>query len=138
MSGKRLLVIEDDPDIATLISRIATDMDFQVTTTYGMAVPQAYRETKPDIIVLDIMMPEMDGLEVLQFLRHEGSEARLIILSGSQESYRRIAQNIGLSAGLRIEANVSKPFRAADLRLVLEKASRTLSTQEQQIASVRV
>lgn len=72
------------------------------------------------------MMPDMDGIEVLQFLRTENSHARIILLSGSAETYRRIAQNLGIGNGLHIEASLSKPFRAADLRLVLERAGKSL------------
>ncbi|MEJ0009693.1 MAG: response regulator [Alphaproteobacteria bacterium] len=126
MSGKRLLIVEDEPGIADLILRIAGEMGFIVKTASGREVLSVYHAFEPEIILLDIVMPDMDGLEVLQFLRQQGSEARVIILSGGLDSYRRLAQNMALGGGLAIDGNLSKPFRASDLRLALERASRQL------------
>jgi CheY-like chemotaxis protein len=71
-------------------------------------------------------MPGMDGLEFLQFLKEQDSKAHIVILSGSSEAYRRIAEDLGASHGLAIEANIPKPFRIGEMRAVLEKIEGSL------------
>ena len=66
-------------------------------------------------------MPDMDGLEVLQFLRQQFSGARIVIISGSDSSSRRMTENIGKALGFTIEANILKPFQIPEVRALFER-----------------
>ena len=121
MADHRLLIIEDDPKIADLVASVAGEMEFETRTASGLGALEAYDHFKPHCIVLDILMPEMDGLEVLQALKERVSEARIIILSGGENSYRRMAEHLGEAGGLVIAANIAKPFRLNEMRSALEK-----------------
>ena len=123
MSSISLLVVEDDPKIAKLLCEVAAEAGFIVQSASGQkAIEAACAAIEPDIITLDILMPDMDGMEVLQFLRARYQRARIVILSGSDGLSRRLAENLGTALGLVIEANLRKPFRMAEIRLILEKA----------------
>ncbi len=121
MTQLRLLSIEDDKKVADLICRVARDVGFDAQTVFGNAIEHAYQEYQPDVIVLDILMPEMDGIEVLQFLKEQYCRAHVIILSGSDGLSRRIIEKMGNSLGFTIVGNVTKPFRVPMLRSLFEE-----------------
>lgn len=128
MGAYRLLAIEDNQNIADMICRAASDMGFQTQSTDGGHAAEIYQSFKPDIIVLDILMPEKDGLEVLQFLKESKCQAHIVILSGSSDAYRKIAERLGTANGLNIVGNLSKPFRINELRMILTQISTTFDT----------
>jgi len=120
MYEERLLTIEDDPDIAALIKKTALEAGFQcMELCNSSTLPAVYQRFKPDVIMLDILMPEMDGFDVLHFLKQEQSTAQILILSGSE--YGRMAEKIGQGMGLTIVGTMYKPFRVAELRLTLQE-----------------
>ena len=122
MNNTRLLVIEDELPIANLIKRAAEDEQYEVHHAAGMLqIPLAYTGFKPDVIILDIMMPDMDGVEVLQFLHAQFSRSKIIILSGSDALSRRITESLGKGLGLQIVANLSKPFRIQPFKEILRE-----------------
>lgn len=115
-------MIEDDNKIANLICHVATEMGFTAHAATGPeAIIKAYESLQPEVIIMDLFMPDMDGIEVLQFLRRQFSPARIVIISGSDVSSRRMTESLGKGLGLIIEANISKPFQIAELRATLEK-----------------
>jgi CheY-like chemotaxis protein len=122
MTALSLLVVEDDPRIAGLLCHLATEAGLEARAATGpQAIAEAYDAMQPDVIVLDILMPEMDGLEVLQFLRKQYSRARIVIISGSDGQSRRMTEHLGTALGFTIEANLSKPFHIPEVRALFEK-----------------
>lgn len=120
MSELRLLAIEDDSNVADLICLVAQEVGYATRTAFGAAVAKTYTEFQPDVIVLDIMMPDMDGIEVLHYLREQYCRAHVIILSGSDGLSRRVVERMGNSLGFTIVANMTKPFRVPALRALFE------------------
>jgi len=122
MNNNSLLVVEDDPRIASLMCHVAGEAGFNARSATGPeALTQALEHIQPDVIVLDVFMPDMDGLEVLQFLRDHYSMARIVIISGSGDISRRLTEHLGKALGFTIEANLSKPFQLSEVRAVLER-----------------
>ena len=114
-----------------VICRVATEAGYVTRTAKGpKQVQAAYTSLNPDVVVLDILMPEMDGLEVLQFLRSQYSDACIVILSGSEELSRKITEDLGTALGFTIAANLSKPFRIAELRAVFREIGAKLAEQK--------
>jgi len=120
MNGMKILLIEDDVQISRLIAKVARENGFQVRMASNENdIRFTYKDFKPNIILLDILMPEMDGFEVLQYLSECRCPAPIIILSGSK--YNDIAQNLGNALNLNITANIQKPFRIKALRMMLSE-----------------
>ncbi|NHW87482.1 response regulator transcription factor, partial [Escherichia coli] len=69
----RLLVVEDDPNILELLSASLRFAGFDVATaTSGSAALSAARDHRPDLVVLDVMLPDLDGFEVIRMMREGG------------------------------------------------------------------
>ena len=111
LSGKRVLVVEDDPSIAIGL-RINLESEGYVVNLAedGEAGLDMARTLDPDLIVLDVMLPKRNGLEVLHDLRAEGRTMPIIILSAKAGEMDKVA---GLELGA--EDYVAKPFSLAEL-----------------------
>lgn len=111
LSGKRVLVVEDDPSIAIGLRINLESEGYAVTVAEdGERGLELARSTAPDLIVLDVMLPKKNGLEVLHDLRAEGRSMPIIILSAKSGEMDKVA---GLELGA--EDYVAKPFSLAEL-----------------------
>ncbi len=127
MSQERLLIIEDDELIADLVCRVAIEEGFDVCSTCDfMQIQYLYDSFRPEVIILDIFMPGMDGFEVLKFLHQRCSSAHIVIMSG-QGDYRPMAAKMAEGLDLSIFMTMTKPFRLAILRETLNKIRESLS-----------
>ncbi len=120
MTGKRVLVVDDDLKTVELVKLYLNRDGYRVlTASDGLAALQLAREGHPDLIVLDLMLPGMDGLEVCRTLRQE-SEVPIIMLTARTTDEDKLA---GL--GLGADDYVTKPFSprelAARVRAVLRR-----------------
>jgi DNA-binding response OmpR family regulator len=110
MAKLKILVIDDDPNICELISLYADKQGYQAfSANDGATGIDILYEASPDLVVLDIMLPEMDGWEICKFIR-EGSSVPIIMLTGRGESYDKVK-------GLEIGADdyMVKPFDPKEL-----------------------
>lgn len=120
MARPRVLVVEDDNVVADLVARIASHEGFLTRSSNSMNAASQCHEFRPDLIVLDIFMPELDGFEVLQYLATHHLPVSVIILSSTNSSYRKMAERMGEELGLSIIANVAKPFTIGQLQEVFD------------------
>jgi two-component system, OmpR family, response regulator len=123
----RVLVVDDEPSLCELLSMALRYEGWDVTTAQdGTAAVKAAREFRPDAVVLDVMLPDMDGLEVLRRLRADAPLVPVVFLTAKDAVEDRIA---GLTAGG--DDYVTKPFSleevAARLRGLLRRTSRAVS-----------
>lgn len=116
----RLLAIDDHADSAELIARVAAKLGYDARSA---ASPDALRNVlatwPPDILTLDLCMPEEDGLGVFSLLEQQGFGGRIIIISGHDEWLRRSAGRLASAKGLNIAGNLSKPIDLKILRGLL-------------------
>jgi len=120
MAEKRLLVIDDERDIGEFIRTVADEMGYDVKVTSSAEEFQAaYRSFNPTHIMLDIVMPDIDGIELLRYLAANGCQARVLVMSGYSEKYLESAQKLSDAYGLRNIDRLTKPIRLAKLREVL-------------------
>ena len=111
---KTVLVVEDSPVIQRLIDVCLRPSGFEtVQCTDGVSGLAAAQEHLPDLVILDVGLPQMDGWEVLQAIR-EGEETKdlvvLVLTAHAQEETRLLADSSGANAFL------TKPFRPTELR----------------------
>jgi two-component system alkaline phosphatase synthesis response regulator PhoP len=119
----KILVIDDEPSITNLVSAYLKPEGYEVyTAADGNAGLKAARAFKPDLIVLDIMLPGMDGIELLSRLRRE-TEVYVIMLTARTEETDKI---IGLSVGA--DDYMTKPFSPRELVARIKAALRRLKT----------
>jgi DNA-binding response OmpR family regulator len=105
MAGKRVLVVDDDVKTVELVKLYLNRDGYQVLTAYdGIEALRLARESSPDLIVLDLMLPDIDGLEVCRILRNE-SDVPIIMLTARTTDQDKLA---GL--GLGADDYVTKPF----------------------------
>lgn len=124
MSNQRLLIVDDEPDFGQMVARVAADLGYEArVTTNGYEFQAAYQELQPTLIVLDMVMPEMDGNELVVWLMEQGYAARLIIITGYSPEYAKDAQLLAEFKGLRSVITLAKPIRIAQLREALSRGT---------------
>lgn len=120
-----LLVIDDEEALCTYVSDIARGEGFDVRACAEPCHVEQILRTAADVIFLDLMMPGLDGIEVLRMAADAGCSARIVLMSGVDRRVLQTAQVFGMSRGLDIVSTVQKPVRATELRNLM----RTLSTR---------
>ncbi|HUG41293.1 MAG TPA: response regulator transcription factor [Longimicrobiales bacterium] len=114
-AAAQILVVEDERDIAALVAYHLTKEGFRVrTVASGNDALEAIRNERPDLVVLDLMLPEMSGYEILQELRRrpELEEVPVVVLTARREEADRIR---GLELGA--DDYLTKPFSPQELVL---------------------
>ncbi len=123
---KRIVLAEDEPQIARLVEFKLKKEGYQVTwKENGEEALKAIKEEKPDLILLDIMMPVMDGYEVLRQVKEDESLKDIpVIMLTARAQERDVVKGIGSGA----EDYITKPFHPAEL---LARVKRILGREEE-------
>jgi two-component system alkaline phosphatase synthesis response regulator PhoP len=121
MVMSKVLVVDDDPGIVKLVRAYLEQVGYEVAVAYdGKKAMQIARNDRPDLVILDLMLPEMDGWDVCRALRKE-SDVPIIMLTARVEESDKL---IGLELGA--DDYVTKPFSPRELvarvRSVLRRA----------------
>jgi len=135
MEKAKILVVDDEPSIVRAVKAYLEREGFTVYTAEdGPGALKAAQAFRPDIIVLDIMLPGMDGLEVMTELRRRGSDVYIILLTARIEETDRV---VGLTLGA--DDYVTKPFSPRELVARIKAALRRLgkSGTERQVLVFR-
>jgi CheY-like chemotaxis protein len=126
----KILIIEDQEPLCSLYKTVLSKFDYQIVfATTGEAGLQAAADDRPDLILLDLILPEMSGSEVAQKLRDQGilPEVPLIITTALDEANtQHIAESLGAAAIL------NKPFSVAE---IVESLTRVLNASPQRAGS---
>jgi len=116
MSKKRLLVIDDDAPILHLITAIGESCGLVVQAT---SVPKEFLEIletdAPDIVVLDLVMPKFDGIEVLQRMKDQQIKSKLMLISGAEEDLLARASKLAEAWGLNVLAAYRNPLDPTEI-----------------------
>jgi CheY-like chemotaxis protein len=112
-NNKTIMVVDDNPDIITIVRTILEGKGFNVVSaSSGAECLQALKSQKPDLIVLDIMMPEMDGLEVLTRLKSMSEFTNVpVVLLTAKVQYEDVLGGYKLGA----DYYITKPFTSTQL-----------------------
>lgn len=118
--AKKILVVDDEEHVVAAIVTNLQLEGYEVIPAYnGMEALELVREEKPDLVVLDVMMPEMNGWEVLQSLKTDPATENLPVIM-----LTALSQDRDIEKGWELEANayLTKPFDPAKLiRIVREQ-----------------
>ncbi len=127
MANKRILIVEDDVDILRLLSRELTDAGFEVLAyDSGMRGLSAVREEEPDLVILDLGLPDLSGQEIARRVRRTG-DTPILILTAADEVGTKVEM---LNAGA--DDYLAKPFHVQELlaRVNVQLRKRTLGAAQ--------
>jgi DNA-binding response OmpR family regulator len=128
MDDARILIVEDDAQLRTLVRDRLEEEGLRVEAVEtGEAALEAVERVVPEVVVLDLMLPGIDGLEVCRRLRAEHPLLYIIMLTARSDEVDRV---VGLEVGA--DDYVTKPFSLKELVARIRAALRRLRTQHQQ------
>lgn len=133
MDKKKILVVDDEPDVTELVAYHLKLKGFQVEVQNdATASISSARSFHPDLIILDIMMPHLSGIQICRILRSDNKLSRIpiIFLTAKAESHDRIE---GLESGA--DDYLTKPFSPKELVLRVESILRRVSAAPAAVAS---
>ena len=115
LSGLKVLVVDDEPDARDLIKRILSDCHAQVTTAASAAdAMAAFRHERPDVLVSDLGMPDVDGFELLGMVQNLGKQGGFDVPAVALTAFARSEDRLrALEAGFR--SHISKPVEPSEL-----------------------
>jgi two-component system response regulator MprA len=109
--SRRVLIVDDDEDMQALLQTVLENQEYEVVTAEdGLVALQELEKSVPDLILLDLMMPRMDGYAFAEELRNRGlqSSIPIIVLSADVNAKQNADQ-------LRADSYMAKPFDVRDL-----------------------
>ena len=114
-----ILIIDDEEEVLKMLKMALERKGHKVTTAYnGIDGIKKYRENTPDVIITDIVMPEMEGLEAIKKLRDEFKDVKIIALSGGgfvdPKEYLKLAKLFGAQYTFAKPADLKKISKAID------------------------
>jgi DNA-binding response OmpR family regulator len=117
--GRRLLIVDDNQDFCDLMYLIAEEAGFEAQAVYSAAAfRDAYTSFVPGYIVLDLAIPDEDGLELMRFLIESKCTAKIAIASSQPDTILRQAEVFARAIGLDFMGVLKKPFTQAEFLAV--------------------
>lgn len=119
--ARRLLVIDDEEEYRRILRLVAEGAGY-VVADVGTAeqFKEAYKAEAPTAIILDLIMPEVDGIELVRWLAREGCKAKVFIISGYSPLYIKLAGTLAQASGIERVECLTKPLEIGALRAALE------------------
>ena len=122
MSRSHILVVDDDKMIRGFLRTAAEELGYEVTTASDTeSFRRAFKSSDPDIVLLDLVIPGTDGIEMLKFLAAAHYKVPIVLMSGLDEQAIHAAGRLGHIHGLRMFGGLEKPFARHMLEEVLER-----------------
>lgn len=117
---QRLLVIDDERSNCDFVVQVAEDCGFEAAAaTTHAEFKRLYHKLRPAFIVMDLAMPDGDGIELLRFLSAENNKAAIVLMSGFDKKVLSTARRLGEEQGLNIAGVLEKPFAIEDLEAII-------------------
>ena len=121
INRNRLLVIDDETSICEVISTIAEDAGYEVCATTSATDFKRYvTSNDPTVIVLDVVMPDTDGIELMRYRAECNCKAPILVMSGHR-TYLGLSEALGRALGMPAVTAVPKPLEVKRVRSFLEE-----------------
>jgi DNA-binding response OmpR family regulator len=118
---KRLLVVDDEPGICDFVKQVAETAGFEVSAAVTHEqFRTAYEIFNPTAILLDLVMPDVDGIALLGILADQGCRAKIMIMSGFHPELLKSGHRLGDGYKLDVKGTLRKPFGTTELREALQ------------------
>jgi len=119
---KRLLVVDDEASICDFVRQVAEGVGFTVVTAIDhQQFQSAYAEFQPTAILLDLVMPDVDGIALLGILADANCQAKILIMSGYHPELLKSGFRLGDGYRLDVKGTLRKPFGSTELRQALQQ-----------------
>ncbi|MGH7073036.1 MAG: response regulator [Stellaceae bacterium] len=116
----RLLAVDDNLPLAELISRVAERCGYEARPLDNPSLlPKLLRDWTPNVLTLDLAMPDEDGMALLSLLEERQFAGSIVIISGQVEWLRKAACRLAAARRLNVATDIEKPFDLTTLRQVL-------------------
>jgi len=134
MSASRILVVDDEPDIRQIVQEILEDEDYDITTAENAAAARtAYNEHRPDLVLLDIWMPDTDGITLLKEWSRDHTLPVPVVMMSGHGTVETAVEAIRLGAYDFIE----KPLTTAKLLVTIERALQNAHLRQENLSLKR-
>jgi len=125
MKLNRVLIIDDDIRICNLFRRVTDELGLLSYVINEPSSPVIKElEFNPDIVLLDLQIPKLDGIKLLRDIAQYHADAAVVIISGMERDILEAATKVGASLGLTIAGSLTKPVNLNSLRQLLNKSYR--------------
>jgi DNA-binding response OmpR family regulator len=120
MTNGRLLIVDDEPEFGEYVGRVGERIGLSVrVTTNAKTFKETFQSFDPTVIVMDIVMPEVDGIELIEWLSENECTAKVILVTGFNPHYADATQKLGEARGMMSVTTLTKPVSLADLKAAL-------------------
>lgn len=120
--AKRLLIVDDQAGITKVVGLIANQLGLEFRALNSSAnATEEFITYRPDVLILDMIMPEKDGIDVLNEVLLSGIPTRVVLTSGYSDSYLRLAQGVAQFHDNGQVSILKKPFRRQELVNLLQQ-----------------
>jgi len=133
--ARRVLIIDDEDYVRQYMSLMIGSWGFDVIANGKIEATDLAKLTRSDLIFIGMMMPGVDGIQVLEALSRQGVKSSIVLMSGSHADILGTAERIAKQQGLRVAGVLRKPFRSRELRRILEGKLQEARTSERQLRS---
>ena len=121
MQKPSLVVVDDERGIACFIQEVAENLGFKASWELsGKTFIKKWGANGPDVIVLDLVMPDIDGIEVIQQLADSKWSGAVVLMSGYNGTYLKVAKTLATAKGLHLVGVLIKPFQTDQLESMLQ------------------
>jgi EAL domain-containing protein (putative c-di-GMP-specific phosphodiesterase class I) len=112
-------VLDDDPDMCALVAHAAGAAGYEAGAATNFDEFKRALTPGTAVVVLDLMMPEVDGIQVLRWLGEQGCQSEIVLISGYDKKVLKVAAQLARTLGLEVRASLQKPFKSGELREIL-------------------
>jgi DNA-binding response OmpR family regulator len=127
MELPKLLLIDDEPALAAFVAKAASMCNFEpVIAEQDRQFRDSFLAQRPQMVVLDLGMPGMDGVELIRFLAEEEFREPVLIISGFDRRVLESAFRLGEALGLQMVGPLEKPARLEQLEEILNRVRPSL------------
>lgn len=120
MKKEKILIVDDNEQLLSMMNEFFVDNDYDVVCSLdGVGAKQLFSEFNPDIVITDIVMPNVDGIELLIEIRKINPDIKVIVMSGGNKGYADTYLQMADKLGADVILN--KPFQLKDLLVEIKK-----------------
>lgn len=121
LNQRHLIVLDDESAFCEVVAKVAEGIGYKTTKLND---PRRFEETysriRPDVVVIDMIMPDRDGLEIVQWLTGVSDKVRVLLVSGYDPMYTHAATTLMKAKGFVDIHSLSKPLNLTALREILD------------------